>query len=746
MTRQTLPKAATSNLDFQGALAALQRGNLKDAERLFKAVLRKTPRHVAALNLAGVVLTQLKHFAEAELYFRRALQEQPKSEATLYNYGIVLKVLNRPTEALERFDAALKINPSVAETWNNRGAVCSDLQRYDKAIADFDEAIALNPHYAEAFCNKGKSLFAINRYDDAIAAYNHALELKPNLAEAWLGRGNIFAKLNRYNQAFSAFERALAIKPDLAEVFLGRGNIFAKLNRYNEAFSAFERALAIKPDLAAAWVSRGTIFTKLNRYKEALSAYEKALAIKPDLDYVAGLRLHSKMHLCDWSNFDVDCSQLISSVRNAVAASDPSALLAFSSMPDDQAKCARLWSAKELSLSGNPIWGGRLYKHHRIRIAYVSADFDQHATPYLTAGMFEYHDKSRFEITAISIGPEDVSEMRRRLKTSFEHFIDVREFADDQIARQVNEAEIDILVDLNGYTQDARPGIFAQRCAPIQINYLGYPGTMGADCMDYIIADSTIIPEDHFAYYNEHVVWLPDTYQANDSKRPIANHRPTRAECGLPEIAFVFCCFNNSNKITPAIFDVWMRLLKAKKNSVLWLIGTNPMAERNLRREAEQRGILSDRLIFAPKMPPADHLARSGHADLFLDTVPYNAHTTGSDALWAGVPLLTCLGSTFASRVAASLLKAVGLEELITTSLRDYEALASKLASDPAYLRRLRERLAQNRTTHPLFDTGRFTRHIEAAYTTMWQRYQRGEAPKSFAVDPIGSNSMRQLD
>jgi protein O-GlcNAc transferase len=350
--------------------------------------------------------------------------------------------------------------------------------------------------------------------------------------------------------------------------------------------------------------------------------------------------------------------------------------------------------------------------------------------------MLENHDRSRFEVTAISFGSHTDS-MTRRIEQASEHFVDVREKTDSEVAEFLRRREIDIAVDLKGFTQDSRSGILARRPAPVQVSYLGFPGTMGASYIDYILADSTVIAEQHFRLYSERVVWLPDTYQSNDNKRLIADHMPTRAECGLPEDAFVFCSFNSVYKINPQIFDIWMRLLAAKANGVMWLIEANSTAVRNLRREAERRSIAPERLIFAPRMPLPDHLARSRQADLFLDTLPCNAHTTASDALWAGVPVLTCLGETFAGRVAASLLKAIGLSELITTSLEDYEALALKLAHDPALLVAVKSKLARNRDTHPLFDTAQFSRHIESAYLTMWERCQKGEPPEAFAVSRI---------
>ena len=440
------------------------------------------------------------------------------------------------------------------------------------------------------------------------------------------------------------------------------------------------------------------------------------------------------MHICDWINFDIECAHLTSSVRNKKANTEPFAFLGISSSPDDQLQCAKLWVAEKYPPFQKPIWRGEHYRHDRIRVAYVSADFHQHATSYLMAGMFECHDKSRFEITAISIGPEDSSEMRRRLRRSFEHFIDAKALSDAEIASRISEAEIDILIDLKGFTQDARTNVFAQRPAPIQVNYLGYPGTMGASYIDYIIADQTVIPDECRKFYSEKVAVLPNTYQVNDRKRVISDKAFTRSDVGLPSQGFVFCCFNSKYKITPRIFDRWMRILKQVEGSVLWLLEDNTSAASNLKKEAVARGVSSERLVFAKRMPLPEHLARHKLADLFLDTLPYNAHTTASDALWAGLPVLTCIGETFAGRVAASLLNAIHLPELITTTPEAYEQTAVDLATHPEKLAAIRHKLAENRLTTPLFDTKRFTKHIEVAYTMMYERHQAGLAPDHIIV------------
>jgi protein O-GlcNAc transferase len=688
-TSSSLVKSGKANRDFQSALSALQAGNLPNAERFFSAVLRAEPKHVGALNLMGIVLMQLKRFAEAETYFRRASQEHPKSDAMLYNYGLALKALNRPLEALQRFNEALQINPSVAETWNNRGTVFNDLKRYDEAIVDFDKATSLNPRYAEAFCNKGKSLAALGDYD----------------------------------QAMMTFERALALKPDLHEAWLGRGNVFFDLKQYHDALVAFDRALELSPDFTQAWVGRAMTALYLMRYDQAFFSYNKALTLDPHVDYAEGLRLLAKLNLCDWTELEAETEGLLSRLREGRAVSAPLVLLSIPSTPADQLRCARSF-VKDLPVVSSA-WRGEAYSHDRIRVAYLSANFSDHPVAYLMAGLFEQHDKSRFEVIGISFGPAQNSPIRRRLENAFERFEGVGDKTDEEIANLIRDREIDIAVDLMGHTQHARLGIFARRPAPIQVHYLGYAGTLGTNFINYILADPTVIPEEHRPFFAEQVVWLPDSYLVNDNRRAISPRTPTRQECGLPENGFVFCSFNNAYKIVPQIFQVWMRFLRALPDSVLWLSQADPVAMTNLRREAERCAVSAQRLVFAPKVAEnTDHLARQRCADLFLDTLPYNAHSTASDALWAGLPVLTCLGETFAGRVAASLLRAVGLPELVTTSLEDYEALALRLAREPSSLAAVKDKLARNRETQPLFDTARFTRHIEAAYITMWERHR----------------------
>src|SRR6516164_5753971 len=762
---------------FNDAISAVNNRDLKRAEELFRGIIKTDESHIAALNLLVVVLMSMKRFAEAEQFIARATSLNQQSDVSFYNYGLISKHLNKPQQALENFSKAIALNPDIAETWNNRGTVLNDLNKYDLAISDFDKAIAINGQYSEAYANKGKSLMLLKRYDEAFAAYDKALAIKPglevawlgrgnvfwslqrydealapydkalaikpDLEGAWLGRGNVFWSLKRYDEAFAAYDKALSIKPDLENAWLGRGHVFYDLKRYAEAFAAYDKALSIKPDLENAWLGRGNVFWSLRRYDEAFAAYDKALSIKPDLESVEGSRLHMKMHLCNWEKLDKEIGDLTNSIRAGKGNCPPFALLSLTDLPDDHLRCTQAWGAAIHPITAKSVWQDKIYKHDKIRLGYVSADLRTHAVAYLIAELFELHDKDRFSVTAFSLGRDDNSDIRRRLVSSFDRFIDCYTLSDFDVAHAIADSEIDILVDLMGFTQDAHTNIFAYRPAPIQVNYLGYPGTIGASFIDYIIGDKTLFTLADAAFYAGKLVQLPDSYQPNDRKRQTSTKAFTRQEAGLPDNKFVFCCFNNSYKISPQTFGCWMRILKCVEGSVLWLRAENQTAIANLKTEAQTRGIESARLVFANRVPQlSDHLARLRLADLFLDTLPFNAHTTASDALWAGLPVLTQIGSTFAGRVAASVLKAINLPELITHSPEEYEALAIELALNKEKLRRIQEKLARNRLTTPLFDTPLYTKHLEAAYEAMYQRYQAGLPPYHIEIRPLSRSAV----
>jgi predicted O-linked N-acetylglucosamine transferase (SPINDLY family) len=690
------------------------------------------PGFVEALNNRGNALLDLKKPEEALASFDNALAITPDYAEALGNRGIALADLKRPEEALASFDRALAVKPDQAEVLYNRGNRLLELERSEEALASFDRALAVKPDFAEVLRNRGDALLKLNRPEEALASLDRALTIRPDYCEALCDRGNVLLRLLRPADALASFDKALEIAPDDAEVLFNRGNTLLDLGRAAEAVASLDKVLALNPNDAKAFSSRGIALVDLKRPEAGLASFERALELEPGDTDVIGGQLNAALQACRWTRATEIADQLISrrTWRDGPLTSFP--LLVCCDDPSVHLDCARHFMQDNGS-DPAPRWKSPPRAHGRLQIAYMSADFRVHPVGALIAEMFEHHDRTRFEVFGVSIGVDDRSEMRARLTRAFDRFLDVRYRSDKDIAQLLKEHQIDIVVDLTGYTRDGRLAALATRPAPIQVSYLGYPGTTGADFVDYVIADPTILPFDQQPYYTERIVHLPDAYQVN-SRRSVSASIPTRAACGLPEDAFVFCCFNNNYKITQEVFEVWMRLLKAKTGSVLWLFRDNADAEGNLQEAARGHGVDGTRLVFAERLPHEQHLARHRQADLFLDTLPYNAHTTASDALWVGLPLVTCTGRSFASRVAASLLRAAGLPELITHSLADYESLALRLAADPALLKGYKQRLEESRDTCALFDTARFTRHIEAAYLKMWEIHERGEDPQSFSV------------
>jgi predicted O-linked N-acetylglucosamine transferase (SPINDLY family) len=537
----------------------------------------------------------------------------------------------------------------------------------------------------------------------------------------------------RFQEALRLMHTAVSAEPNSPQLWNNCGTVLALMRHFEDAEESFSRALTLAPDFLSALLNRAQARMQLRRYADAARDYEALLALNPDVPFARGALLRAKLQACDWQGLPEQWQSAREEMRAGKPVLTPMVATALCEEPEDQLLASRILASVRFS-ARTPFWTGERYRHERIRLAYVSADFHAHATAALTAGLFENHDKTRFETFAISFGRHDGSAMRKRVESAFEHFLDVQDKSDLAIAQLIRESEIDIAVDLKGYTDDSRPGIFAHRPAPLQASFLGFPATMGGSYIDYIIADAVVIPPEDRVHYSEKVVHLPHSYQPNDRARERPAASRTRAEAGLPDDGFVFCCFNNVYKITPGVFAVWMRLLRDVPGSVLWLLEDNDTAMRNLKREAGGHGIEPERLIFAPRATPEAHLARHRLADLFLDTAPYNAHTTASDALWMGLPLVTCAGRTFPSRVAAGLLRAVGLPELVTSSAVEYEDLARALAHDPERLASLKTKLEKNRETAPLFDTARYTRNLESALLTMWERHQRGDPPESFGA------------
>jgi protein O-GlcNAc transferase len=701
--------------------------------------LALVPDSVTDWCTRGTALSGLGRYEDAIASYDQALARAPRLAEAHFNRGQCLAKLKRYAEALSAYSQALSINPCMIEALNDQGNVLQKLDRPQEALALYDRAIEFSPEFAEAFCNRGNALGALKRYVEALASYDHAVTLKPSHAEARQNRGIVLSKLGRLAEALADFDRAIELRPNSAELWYFRASVLHDLRRHDDALASCDRAIELNPHYAEGFYYRGYLFSAQGRLEEALASYDRAIALDPDQTMrFLGDRLFVKMRLCEWLNLERDSAQLISAIENERCVVYPLTLLLIRSTPEQQLKCAQLYRDAFRWTATEPPSRRKRYVHARIRVGYLSSDLHDHAVGILTAGLFEQHDRSRFEVIALSTAPAADSSIRRRLRSAFDQFHDVQPRTDQEIVELMRKLEIDIAVDLNGHTAGARFNVLPRRPAPIQVSYLGFPGTMGADYIDYILADRIVIPSGHDQFYSEKVVYLPNCFQINDDKREISKSFPSRTQAGLPEHGFVFCSFNNSAKITPFMFDIWMRLLRQIEGSILWLSAGDARTLQNVREEARKRGISTNRLIFARReQQNEDHLARLRLADLFLDTLPYNAHTTASDALWVGLPLVTCLGSTYSGRVAASLLHTIGLPELITNSLEEYQALALQLARDPKLLASVKDKLAGNRAARPLFDTVRCTRHIEAAYTTMWERNQRGEPRASFAVEPI---------
>jgi predicted O-linked N-acetylglucosamine transferase (SPINDLY family) len=685
---------------LDAAFDLYESGDPNGAATLCASLLAADEGNYGALYLLGSIFGELGDHHNAILHLRRAIALKPDRPLAHFNLAHVLNRSHCPDDALPAIESYIAIIPDNPEAHVLRAVICSKLKRFEEAARSSAHAIELQSNFAEAYNVRGGALENLGRVDEALSCYDKAIALKPNYAEAYSNRGNALENRMRLDEALASYAKAIALKPDFADAYRNRAGVYRKLKRFNETFVAYKQALALDPELA----------------------------------YLLGDLVHVKQKLCDWSSFDVFCRKISEGIQNGKKISTPFPLLSLPLSLALQKQATVEFVHSEYPADPDARKNFLRKRHEKIRLGYFSMDFRNHPVSALTAELYEKHDRSKFEVIAFSFGPKTDDAMYRRLQNGFDHFFDVNALSERDIAKLAREKEIDIAIDLAGFTENSRTRLFAFRAAPIQISYIGYLGTMGAEYMDYIIADDVIIPNDLRHYYTEKVIYLP-SYQANDTQRGISDRPITRTEFGLPEAAFVFCCFNNNYKLTPETFDSWIRVLESVPHAVLWLFVDNEDAKGNLTREAKQRGLDPKRLIFADRAPNEEYLARYRLADLFLDTLPYNAGTTASDALWSGLPVLTQIGETFAGRVAASVLTAIGLPELITETSRSYESMAIQLATRPEMLRRIGRKLAANRLTHPLFDIDRFTRHIEAAYQVVHDRHQSGMPPDHVFID-----------
>ena len=697
----------------------------EEAERFLYKSLQILPNRLSTLTNLFAVLMKLEKLELADEIISKAIASHPENEGLYFNRGLLLVKNKNWQMALASYDIAIEIKRDFAEAYSNRGNVLLEMGHLDSALENFEQAIKLKPEYAEAYYNRGNALKELRRLDAALESYEKAIDLKRDYAEAYSNRGNVLTALKGLDAALGSFDKAMEFKNDYAEAYYNRGNVLHELRQLDAALENYDKAIELKSDYAEAYNNRGNLLQELKRLDAALVSYGKALELNPDYKYLYGMQLYTKMLICDWDNFESNVKELSARIKDKKKSSPSFPLLSLTDSSSVQRQAAEIWINDQYPL--NLSLGAKLncISQDRIKIGYFSADLREHPVSYLTAEFFELHDKSRFELIAFYSGPADSSKMHQRVSSCFEKFIDIRAMVDRDVAQMSRDMGIDIAIDLTGLTHGGRIGIFSHRAAPIQINYLGYSGTMGAVYYDYIIGDKTIIPTDRQKDYVEKIIYLPYCFLPHDSSQKISSKVFSKTVCGLPDDGFVFCCFNASYKMNPIIFDSWMRILRSTGNSVLWLSAQNDFVINNLRKEAEKRGVNSSRLIYASRTDLVeDHLARHSLADLFIDTLPYNAHTTVLDALWAGLPVLTCMGESFAGRVAASALNAIELPELVTTTRAQYEAAAIELANNPTKLKVIKEKLKRNRLNTALFDSVRFTRNFEKAYVQVYARYQ----------------------
>ena len=727
------PNYAQAHLALGNALKAQHR--FDEAMKSYLAAVAIKPDYAEAHNNIGVVLQMLGRLDEAASAYRKAAAMPAYVEAS-FNLGVVLHQMRDLDAAEAAYRKVIASEPNVVVAHNNLGTVLKDQGRLDAASAAFRQAIDLKADYAEAIYNHAAVLQQQDRLEEALAGYGRVLSLRPDYLDAINNAGIVLQELGRQGDAIDLYRRQVRPIPAHADLYNNMGTALLADGRPAEARGAFELALACRPGFPEAAYNLGNALRELGHLEEAISAWRGALLLRPDYADAFSQLVYHRALACAWDNREAEHAKLLEMVRSGICV-PPFYLFSTQASAADQLRCAEQWIR-----SIEPPRAA-LFEHRerdesaRIRLGYLSGDFHQHATARLMAELFESHDRDRFEVCAYSYGTDDGSPMRARLHQAFDRFVDIAALSNRDAASRIYEDEVDILIDLKGYTHRARPAIAAYRPAPVQVSYLGFPATVAAGFIDYVLADRFVVPESQQAFFTERLVHLPNCYQVNDRKREVAPVRTERGDCGLPERGLVLCCFNNSYKLSPGMFDIWMRLLEAAPDSVLWLLGANELVEANLRGEAEKRAVDPSRLIFAPVVPAPAHLERHRHADLFLDTVPCNAHTTASDALWCGLPVLTCSGDTFAGRVAGSLLSAIGVPELVTASLEDYERTALALIRAPDRLKALRQKIERERDVNSLFDLPKLTGAIETAYRRMWRRWLAREKPVAFRIENV---------
>ncbi len=710
---------------FKSAVECYQNKQFEKAENICLKILELDPNNFDATNLLAAISYQNKNYSKSIELFRKATEINPNRFDIYNNLSIVLLQENKLKEAIHSWDQAIKLNPNFSEGYFGKGNAFTDLKDYSQAIDNFKKALEIKPDYKQAYNNLASVYANLKDYKNAIKIFKKAINIKPVHFNEYNNLGNIYYESYEFNKAIENYNLALKINPDFPLIYYNKAKALYKINLKQEAIFNYEKAISINKNFAEAYKNLGNLYLDLKTLEKSIYNHEQALKINPKIKYLSGTILQSKCGMCDWRNFKKEKEILANDILNGKKAASPFSTILIYDSPSIQKMASNLFVESEFK---KPKYLKNKKQNKKIRVAYYSADFHNHATMYLMANLFELHDKTKFETFAFSFGPNDESQIRKRVSKSFDKFFDVKLKNTNEIVKLSRDLNIDIAVDLKGFTNDNRFDLFVERCAPIQISYLGYPGTLASDSIDYLVADKTLIPEENKKFYSEKIIYMPNTYQVNDSTLKVSEKKFERKDLGLPEKGIVFCSFNQSYKILPDMFRIWIRILKKVENSVLWLMTDNEITEKNLKNEFIKNEIKENRLIFASRMHHQEHLSRLKLADIFLDTFPYNAHTTASDALRVGIPVVTLKGQSFASRVASSLLNCLDLNELITDNENEYQKVAIKLAENNSLLQEIKRKINHNVSTKPLFDTKLFTQHLENAYITVIQKLKKNES------------------
>jgi predicted O-linked N-acetylglucosamine transferase (SPINDLY family) len=727
------------NLFLHQAVEAYQRGNYSGAEVMLKRILEVDQKNFGALCILGLInATQFKYRKAVE-YFKKAEIINPNDLLNLKNLGAALIDSGENKEGLKRYKKIVQIAPLDSEAWFKLGITYGQLGESLNALQALEESISLQDNNSDAWYFKGVVLKDLGRESQALLAYEKTIELNTVNSLAWNGKGGILYLKNNLKDALACFDKSISINPNNPLVWYNKGSVLSELKKYKNAIESFNKAILLDENFVKARCDKGSALALQKDYQDAVSCFEETMKLQIDHEYLLGNYIHTKLQIADWKNLTRDIENLINKIDTNEKVITPFFALSVFDRPELHKKIAKQWIKNKFPSKNfiAPIAN----KHEKIRLGYFSADYREHPVAYLTSELFLLHDREKFEVFAFSLSAaESKDPVRTELKRNFDHFLDLENHSATEIAQLARELEIDIAIDLGGHTQDSKTGIFANRAAPIQVNYLGYPGTMGAEYIDYIVADTTIIPDYSRVHYEEKILYMPNSFMIDNSSRVPSTRNFTRAELGLPENAFVYCCFNNGYKFNLQQLEDWVEILKAVDNSVLWLSENNEFFKINILNNFSKFKIKSDRIIFASRLDAIDdHLARCKIADLFLDTHPYNAHATAIDALKAGVPLITYTGNAFAGRVAASLLKACDMSDLITHSRQEYINLAIKMATDKDYFLKIKTKLNENISSGPLFSTKKFVKYLERAYLIIYERYLFGMTPDHIMID--GSKS-----